>query len=139
MKSAGFMAHVESAESTVSKESPDVSASVPIPVATHIHEAYEKPQDLISTQGHGMIPQPQFMAMLNQGHLIRLLKYHLHWLAEDDITDHEVRTAAFPSGIHALLLLKPPKCQLLAIDVPTVLMVSYPPYDSREDGFTRCY
>ncbi|KAF9362055.1 hypothetical protein BGX34_006715, partial [Mortierella sp. NVP85] len=89
MESAVFMAHVESAESTVSKESSDVSASVPIAVASHSHEAYEKPQDSISTQGHGMIPQPQFMAMLNQGHLIRLLKYHLHWLAEDDITDHE--------------------------------------------------
>ncbi|KAK3815281.1 MAG: survival motor neuron interacting protein 1-domain-containing protein [Benniella sp.] len=98
MKSAGLMAHVESAELTVSKESPDVSASVPITVATHLHEAYEKSQDSISTQGHGMIPQPQFMAMLNQGHLIWLLKYHLRWLAEDDITDHEGR------WLYALLL-----------------------------------
>ncbi|KAI8353682.1 survival motor neuron interacting protein 1-domain-containing protein [Mortierella sp. GBAus27b] len=40
-------------------------------------------------KAHGMIPQPRFLALLNQGHLIQLLKYHLRWMAQDDITDHE--------------------------------------------------
>ncbi|KAF9550858.1 gem (nuclear organelle) associated protein 2 [Mortierella hygrophila] len=36
-----------------------------------------------------MSPSPQFLIRLDQGHLIQLLKYHLRWLAEDDLQEHE--------------------------------------------------
>jgi hypothetical protein len=39
----------------------------------------------------GMSPSPQFLIRLDQGHLIQLLKYHLRWLAEDDLQEEEVR------------------------------------------------
>lgn len=38
-----------------------------------------------------MSPSPQFLIRLDQGHLIQLLRYHLRWLAEDDLQEHEVR------------------------------------------------
>ncbi|KAG0218597.1 gem (nuclear organelle) associated protein 2 [Mortierella sp. NVP41] len=37
----------------------------------------------------GMLPSPQFLIRLDQGHLIQLLRYHLRWLAEDDLNEHE--------------------------------------------------
>ncbi|KAF9326458.1 gem (nuclear organelle) associated protein 2 [Linnemannia elongata] len=36
-----------------------------------------------------MSPSPQFLIRLDQGHLIQLLKYHLRWLAEDDLQENE--------------------------------------------------
>ncbi|KAF9087202.1 gem (nuclear organelle) associated protein 2 [Mortierella sp. AM989] len=42
-------------------------------------------------QKQGLVPQPHFLARLNQGHLIQLLKYHLRWVAEDDINDDQGR------------------------------------------------
>ncbi|KAI8594543.1 survival motor neuron interacting protein 1-domain-containing protein [Dissophora ornata] len=41
------------------------------------------------TISQGILPQPQFLVRLNQGHLIQLLKYHLRWMAEDDVTEHQ--------------------------------------------------
>ncbi|KAI1319442.1 gem (nuclear organelle) associated protein 2 [Mortierella claussenii] len=41
-----------------------------------------------STHG-GILPQPQLLARLNQGNVIQLLKYHLRWMAEDDVTDQQ--------------------------------------------------
>lgn len=38
-----------------------------------------------------MPPSPRFLIRLDQGHLIQLLRYHLRWLAEDDLQEHEVR------------------------------------------------
>ncbi|KAG0292710.1 gem (nuclear organelle) associated protein 2 [Linnemannia gamsii] len=39
----------------------------------------------------GVSPSPQFLIRLDQGHLIQLLKYHLRWLAEDDLQEQEGR------------------------------------------------
>ncbi|KAG9327440.1 hypothetical protein KVV02_000389 [Mortierella alpina] len=40
-------------------------------------------------QYQGISPHPRFLVRLNQGHIMQLLKYHLRWLAEDDLTDQE--------------------------------------------------
>ncbi|KAG0370622.1 gem (nuclear organelle) associated protein 2 [Gamsiella multidivaricata] len=45
----------------------------------------------LRSPGQGMMPQPRFLMRLNQGHLIQLLKYHLRWLAEDDVSEQEGR------------------------------------------------
>ncbi|KAF9581871.1 gem (nuclear organelle) associated protein 2 [Lunasporangiospora selenospora] len=37
----------------------------------------------------GMRPEPRFLIRLNQGHLFRLLQYHMRWMAEDDMTEQE--------------------------------------------------
>ncbi|KAF9964582.1 gem (nuclear organelle) associated protein 2, partial [Mortierella alpina] len=42
-----------------------------------------------ANQYQGISPHPRFLMRLNQGHLVQLLKYHLRWLAEDDLTDPE--------------------------------------------------
>ncbi|KAF9901597.1 gem (nuclear organelle) associated protein 2 [Linnemannia zychae] len=42
-----------------------------------------------SVRQEGMPPSPQFLIRLDQGHLIQLLKYHLRWLAEDDLQEQE--------------------------------------------------
>ncbi|KAF9361564.1 gem (nuclear organelle) associated protein 2 [Mortierella sp. AD094] len=56
-------------------------------------EVAESSKAALLTRGQkqGMVPQPHFLARLNQGHLIQLLKYHLRWMAEDDITDDQGR------------------------------------------------
>ncbi|KAF9409024.1 gem (nuclear organelle) associated protein 2 [Podila epigama] len=39
----------------------------------------------------GLVPTPQFLLRLNQGHLMILLRYHLRWIAEDNITVEQGR------------------------------------------------
>ncbi|KAK3847687.1 MAG: survival motor neuron interacting protein 1-domain-containing protein [Linnemannia gamsii] len=42
-----------------------------------------------SVRQEGMPPSPLFLIRLDQGHLIQLLKYHLRWIAEDDLQEQE--------------------------------------------------
>ncbi|KAF9962122.1 gem (nuclear organelle) associated protein 2 [Mortierella alpina] len=68
--------------------------------AVALNEASDIDSDTVKTprttgdqanQYQGISPHPRFLVRLNQGHLIQLLKYHLRWLAEDDLTDQEVQ------------------------------------------------
>ncbi|KAG0296216.1 gem (nuclear organelle) associated protein 2 [Dissophora globulifera] len=80
----------------------DTTVNIPSPykvdptVATTV-EATETTSTLMRAmqtpdqEEQGMMPQPQFLTRLHQGHLMQLLKYHLRWMAEDDVTDHEGR------------------------------------------------
>lgn len=101
---------IGSTKSTESSETSIVSTSIPgstivsKSTATTAHVLERTGGSSPSANVQGMIPQPQFLAMLNQGHLIQLLKYHLRWMAEDDITDHEVRIVTFPKRYHMLLM-----------------------------------
>ncbi|KAF9959330.1 gem (nuclear organelle) associated protein 2 [Modicella reniformis] len=96
--------HAESSVPTeTSIEFASISGSTIVsdsPLTKHL-EPNQRAESSMSTariQVQGMIPQPQFLVLLNQGHLIQLLKYHVRWLAEDDITDHEGK------WLYALLL-----------------------------------
>ncbi|CAO3568196.1 unnamed protein product [Mortierella alpina] len=68
------------------------------PSAAALSEVLEKDSGAVITpritgdqanQYQGISPHPRFLVRLNQGHLVQLLKYHLRWLAEDDLTDRE--------------------------------------------------
>lgn len=72
--------------------------------AAALSEVLEKSSGTVTTprtardqanQYQGISPHPRFLVRLNQGHLVQLLKYHLRWLAEDDLTDHEVLGQGF--------------------------------------------
>ncbi|KAF9930986.1 gem (nuclear organelle) associated protein 2 [Linnemannia zychae] len=66
---------------TVEKTASTITASASPTVSTREIQAYVRQE--------GMTPTPQFLIRLNQGHLIQLLKYHLRWLAENDIQEQE--------------------------------------------------
>ncbi|KAG0005800.1 gem (nuclear organelle) associated protein 2 [Entomortierella chlamydospora] len=72
-----------------------VTAEIAEPTSSHEAklEVAESSKAALLTreQKQGMVPRPFFLAQLNQGHLIQLLKYHLRWMAEDDITDDQGR------------------------------------------------
>ncbi|KAG0264850.1 gem (nuclear organelle) associated protein 2 [Mortierella polycephala] len=62
---------------------PSSSIHVPDDTVLLARIARSKRQEL------GISPEPQFLIRLDQGYLMRLLKYHLRWMTEDDVTDHE--------------------------------------------------
>ncbi|KAF9156408.1 gem (nuclear organelle) associated protein 2 [Linnemannia schmuckeri] len=62
---------------TTSKATTTTASTVPAPIPTG------------AIRQEGMSPSPQFLIRLDQGHLIQLLKYHLRWLAEDDLQEQE--------------------------------------------------
>ncbi|GJJ75544.1 gem associated protein 2 [Entomortierella parvispora] len=55
-------------------------------------------EDKPSLESSGGAPRPQFLIRLNQGCVMRLLKYHLRWLRANDISEQEGR------WLYALLL-----------------------------------
>ncbi|KAF9127579.1 gem (nuclear organelle) associated protein 2 [Mortierella sp. 14UC] len=69
-------------DSTTDSTTEAVNISVPSPATT---------TDAIASIATGMPPSPQFLIRLDQGHLIQLLRYHLRWLAEDDLQEQEGR------------------------------------------------
>ncbi|KAF8977463.1 gem (nuclear organelle) associated protein 2 [Entomortierella lignicola] len=77
----------------VQSDTPAASISMPetVIMATATKAESVIHQVKLPKASNGMVPQPQFLARLNQGHLIHLLKYHLRWMAEDDIQEDQGR------------------------------------------------
>lgn len=94
-----LISHVASTTTVVATEATALSTPSPSSIAnatpTTIATASTTttrpaPMPTGAIRQEGMSPSPQFLIRLDQGHLIQLLKYHLRWLAEDDLQEQEV-------------------------------------------------
>ncbi|KAF8949301.1 gem (nuclear organelle) associated protein 2 [Haplosporangium gracile] len=90
------VSHVASSTTVVATESVGLSAPSSITSATTISTTtatktptIPAPTPTGAIWQEGMSPSPQFLIRLDQGYLIQLLKYHLRWLAENDLQEQE--------------------------------------------------